>query len=300
MANWAGFYRENPHRFAIDYFGMTWMAWFQQILLVMICKFTYVMIIASRGMGKSMIVAAAICVKCVLYPGLQVVIAAGNRSQSINVLKKIIDEYLPASTNLENEIAEYKTAPSDAYIKFKNGSQVRVVTARDSARSARAHWVITDEFVQVKKEIIDKVIRKFKAGERTPGFFTNYKNKYKNYPKERNTETYISSAYYKWHWSWAKFKAYFKSMVKGESYAVCGFPYQLPVSAGYYSQEQVREEMQEDDFSEIAWSIKFRYSLNLLNSCKRGVLPTYSSRRKWRLTAMLTGDPKPKGMAIRC
>lgn len=260
MANWTSFYRENPHRFAIDYFGMTWMAWFQQILLVLICKFTYVMIIASRGMGKSMIVAAAICVRCVLYPGLQVVIAAGNRGQSINVLKKIIDEYLPESTNLESEIAEYKTSPSDAYIKFKNGSQVRVVTARDSARSARAHWVITDEFVQVKKEIIDKVIRKFKAGERTPGFFTNYKNKYKNYPKERNTETYISSAYYKWHWSWAKFKAYFKSMVKGENYVVCGFPYQLPVSAGYYSQEQVREEMQEDDFSEIAWSIKFRCS----------------------------------------
>lgn len=49
MAKWAGFYRENPHRFAIEYFGMTWMAWFQQILLVMICKFTYTMIIASRG-----------------------------------------------------------------------------------------------------------------------------------------------------------------------------------------------------------------------------------------------------------
>ena len=70
MAKWVSFYRANPHRFAIDYFGMTWLAAFQQILLFLICRYTYLMIIASRGMGKSMIVAAAICVRCTLYPGL--------------------------------------------------------------------------------------------------------------------------------------------------------------------------------------------------------------------------------------
>lgn len=80
MSRWVSFYRENPHRLAIDYFGMRWLAVFQQILLYLIVKFTYVMIIASRGMGKSQIVAAAICVKCTLYPGLQVTVAAGVRS----------------------------------------------------------------------------------------------------------------------------------------------------------------------------------------------------------------------------
>lgn len=94
MANWVSFYRANPHRFAIDYFGMTWLAPFQQVMIVLICRYTYLMIIASRGMGKSMIVAAAICIKCTLYPGLQVTIAAGNRGQSNNVLQKIIDKYM--------------------------------------------------------------------------------------------------------------------------------------------------------------------------------------------------------------
>lgn len=251
---WTSFYRCHPHRFAKEYLGMTWMTRAQQILINLILRFTYAMIIASRGFGKSMIVAAAICVKCILYPGLQVVIVAGNRGQSINVINKIIEEFMPASENLRNEIGSYKSTPAEAYIHFKNGSIVKVVTARESARSARAHWIINDEFVQIKKSVIDGVIRKFKAGQRRPGFYDL--PEYKNYPKEPNCETYISSAYYKYHYSWAKFKAFFKSMAKGESYVCVGFPYQLPVSEGYYPPEQIREEMQEDDFDSIRWSME--------------------------------------------
>ena len=75
MERWVSFYRANPHRFAVDYLGMTWMRPFQKILLNIILKFTYQMIIASRGMGKTMIVAAAICVKAILYPGIEIIIS---------------------------------------------------------------------------------------------------------------------------------------------------------------------------------------------------------------------------------
>ena len=254
LGEWTSFYRANPHRFAIDYFGMTWMRPFQQILIVLLLKFTYVMIIASRGMGKSMIVAAACCIKCTLYPNVKICIAAGKRGQSINVLNKIIEEFMPKSNNLRNEISRWNTSPSDAFITWKNGSTIKVVTAKDSARSARANWIVGDEFVQVPKKIFDTVIRKFKAGQRTPNFYN--KKEYKNYPKEPNCETYISSAYYKYHYSWTKFKSFFKSMLKMESYMVLGFPYQLPVSEGYYPVEQIREEMQEDDWDSIAWSME--------------------------------------------
>lgn len=265
---WTSFYRANPHRFAIDYFGMTWMRPFQHILLVLILNLTYSMIIASRGMGKTQIVAAAICVKCTLYPGTQVVISAGNRGQSLNVIKKIVDEFMPRSPNLCFEIESFKTNQSDAYIKWKNTSIVKVATARDSARSLRANWVVNDEFVQIKKTIIDTVIRKFKAGQRTPGFYS--KPEYKDYPKEPNQETYISSAFYKWHYSWEKFKSFFKSMVRGENYMCVGFPYQLPVSEGYYPMSQVQEEMQEDDFDSVAWSINISVLLKSIEPMQKG------------------------------
>jgi hypothetical protein len=205
-------------------------------------------------MGKSLIAALVCCLKCILYPGIKICIAAARRGQSLNTLSKIIDDLMPKSANLRNEISRTSTTPSDASISFKNGSKITVVVASDSARSARAHMILADEFVRIKKSIIDTVLRKFKASQRRPDFYN--KPEYKNYPKEPNTEFYISSAYYKYHYSWAKFKAFFKSMVKEESYCVLGFPYQLPVSEGYYPAEQIREEMQEDDWDELGWSME--------------------------------------------
>ena len=310
LQKWTAFYRATPHRFGIDYLGMTWMATFQQILINVFFMFNYTMVIASRGMGKSQIVAAALCIYCILYPGTQVVIAAGVRSQSLNVLNKIIDEFYPKSQNLQNEIASFKIVPSEAYIKFKNGSIIKVVTAKDSSRSARAHLVIVDEFVQVKETIINTVLRKFKAGQRRPDFFdkpkyTDKQNVPKpkdwvHVPKEPNREVYISSAYYKYHYSWAKFNAFYKSMVKGESYFVCGFPYQLPVSAGYYPLSQIREEMQEENFDAVSWSMEMCseffgestsafFSYKDVSTQRKLILPVYP-----KPYYELLGDPKIK------
>lgn len=310
LQKWTAFYRANPHRFGIDYLGMTWMATFQQILINVFFMFNYTMVIASRGMGKSQIVAAALCIYCILYPGTQVVIAAGVRSQSLNVLNKIIDEFYPKSQNLQNEIASFKIVPSEAYIKFKNGSIIKVVTAKDSSRSARAHLVIVDEFVQVKETIINTVLRKFKAGQRRPDFFdkpkyTDKQNVPKpkdwvHVPKEPNREVYISSAYYKYHYSWAKFNAFYKSMIKGESYFVCGFPYQLPVSAGYYPLSQIQEEMQEENFDSVSWSMEMEsmffgestsafFSYKDVSTQRKLILPVYP-----KPYYELLGDPKIK------
>lgn len=259
---WIGFYRANPVRFLIDYYGMEWIRPFQQVLITFMFISNNFMTIASRGMGKSMIVAAFLCAYCTLYPGVKVCIAAGQRGQSINVLLKIVEEFMPQSPNLRNEILKTNTSPSEGYIYWRNGSVIKVVTARDSARSARANIIIMDEFRLIDKGVVDKVLRKFKAGQRRPNFYNKdeYNDKVKEnkekYPKESNKEIYLSSAYYKYHWSWAKFKAFFKSMIKCESYMVVGFPYQLPVSEGYYPEEQIREEMQEDDFDSIAWSME--------------------------------------------
>nr|DAG64106.1 MAG TPA: large terminase [Caudoviricetes sp.] len=310
LQKWTAFYRANPHRFGIDYLGMTWMATFQQILINVFFMFNYTMVIASRGMGKSQIVAAALCIYCILYPGTQVVIAAGVRSQSLNVLNKIIDEFYPKSQNLQNEIASFKIVPSEAYIKFKNGSIIKVVTAKDSSRSARAHLVIVDEFVQVKETIINTVLRKFKAGQRRPDFFDKPKytdkpnvpkpDNWVHVPKEPNREVYISSAYYKYHYSWAKFNAFYKSMVKGESYFVCGFPYQLPVSAGYYPLSQIREEMQEENFDAVSWSMEMCseffgestsafFSFKDVSTQRKLILPVYP-----KPYYAILGDPKIK------
>ena len=49
---WIGYYRANPVRFLIDYYGMEWIRPFQQVLITFMFRFNNFMTIASRGMGS--------------------------------------------------------------------------------------------------------------------------------------------------------------------------------------------------------------------------------------------------------
>lgn len=254
VATWASYYRANPHRFCKDYLNIN-LKLFQKILIFMMNICNYFIYIASRGQGKSFLLAIFCCVRCILYPETQVCIAAKARSQSINVLEKIVTILMPNSANLRLEIEKYSLAPNNAYIKFRNGSHIKIVTANDSARSNRSNIILVDEFRMVDLDIINKVIRKFNTAPRQPKYLD--KPEYKHLA-ERNKEFYLSSAWFKSHWSFEKLKAYCANMVNDEKkYFVCGLPYQLAIKENLLSAEQVADEMSESDFSELSWSINF-------------------------------------------
>lgn len=144
---------------------------------------------------------------------------------------------------------------SDSYIKFKNGSEIYVVTAGDSARGGRAHIIIVDEFRIVDMNTISQVLKKFRADTRHPKYVDL--PQYKGCPREPNKEMYLSSAWYKSHWSFAKARAFFQSLVEKERpYFVCGLPYQVSIQEGLLDAQQVADEMSESDFNEISWMIE--------------------------------------------
>ena len=104
---------------------------------------------------------------------------------------------MPNSANLRLEIKQVTLNSVDAQIEFKNGSVIFVTTATDTARGARCHILLCDEFRLIKKEVIETVLRPFMRSERMPGFLA--KPEYANYPKERNKEIYMSSVWLKSH-----------------------------------------------------------------------------------------------------
>lgn len=253
VAIWCSFYRANPHRFCADYLNIH-LKLFQKILIFLMFWNNYFIYIASRGQGKSFLIAIFSVCRCILYPETQICICAKARSQSINVLEKITTILMPNSANLRMEIKDYSTKGQDAYIEFRNGSRIKVVTANDNARSNRSNIIIVDEFRMVDIDIINKVIRKFNTAPRQPKYLNNPKY---SHLAERNKEFYLSSAWFKSHWSFAKLQAYFKNMVDDtKRYFCCGLPYQLAIKENLLSAEQVADEMSESDFNELSWSME--------------------------------------------
>lgn len=254
IANLAAFYRANPHRYVKDFLHIN-LKLFQKILIYLMNVNDYFMFIACRGIGKTFLTAIYCVVRCILYPGTKICIAAGNRSQSVNILEYIRDELMPNSPELRAEIKDGPiTTASNAYVTFHNGSRIKVVTASDSSRGNRCNVLVCDEFRMINENVITTVLRKFLTSRRHPKYLD--KPEYQNL-WERNKELYLSSAWFKEHWSYQKMLSFFKNEVDDtKKYFLCALPYQLSIKEGLLDAEAVADEMSEDGFSEIKWAME--------------------------------------------
>ena len=253
VAVWASFYRANPHRFARDYLGLK-LKRFQQIILnEMFCKVNSIYL-ASRGGGKSFLLAVFCVCYCILYPGTTICLASKTRGQAVEIIDKIQNILMPNSANLRMEIGEIKCNQAEAFMSFRNGSIIKVVTAADSARHNRATILIVDEYRLVDKSTIDTVLRKFLTSPRHPGYLD--KPEYEGSPTERTKELYASSCWYEGHWSYEHVRSYVVNMIRGRSYFCCAMPYQLAIKENLLDRERVEDEMSESDFNDVQFFIE--------------------------------------------
>ena len=106
----------------------------------------------------------------------------------------------------------------------------------------------------VDRKTIDTVLKRFLTAERQPGYLSN--PEYSEY-KERNSQIYMTSAYYKAHWAYGFAFSYFKAMFDDKRrYFCCGLPYQLAIKEGLLNRDQVEDEMSEDTFDEISFKME--------------------------------------------
>lgn len=220
--------------------------------------------------------------RCILYPGTKIVIASGVRSQAFEVFNKINDLYRD-SPMLREEILFKTESKIDPLIEFKNGSTIVTVTANDNSRGARCNLLVLDEFRLIDKEIVDAVLRKFKANSRSPKYLNNPKYKHL---AERNSEILLTSAWLKGHWSYERYKATIKQMAAGKSYFCCNLPYQISVRNGLKKKEDIIDEMTEADFDPVKWKIEMEghwlgeaenalFDNDSLTACRRIEKPIY-------------------------
>lgn len=250
---WASFYRANPHRFARDYLGLK-LDRFQQIILCMMFRCANCIYLASRGGGKSFLIAIFCVIQCILYPGSRICLASKTRKQATEIIDKIREILMPNSDNLKLEIEEVQVNQVNAFVSFRNSSRIVVVTAAESARHNRATVLVVDEFRMVDKNTIDMVLKKFLTQERHPAFLD--KPEYKDYKKERTKEIYASSCWYESHWSYELVRSYVVNMIQGRSYFCCAMPYQLAIKENRLSREKIEDEMSESTFNAITFRME--------------------------------------------
>lgn len=207
---------------------------------------------------KTWLVSLYCVIRCILYPGTKICVASSFKVQSLEVIQKINDDFMKnygwGSANLRSEISDISTSINGAHVDFRNGSWIKVVSASDSSRHNRATIVVVDEFRMVDLTTINTVLKKFLTAPRSPNYLNNPKYAHL---AERNSEIYMSSAWFKSHWSFDKLKAYYANMLDDtKKYFCCGLPYTLAIKEGLLSREQVEDEMSEADFDLLSFTME--------------------------------------------
>ena len=238
---WSEFYRKNIEIFAEQYLNVKLFP-FQKIILHMMNKSNFFCWVACRGLGKSFLTAIYCVCMAILYPGIKIVIASGQKSQADSVITEKIAELMSGSATLSAEVEPrgIRTYHNNVACHFRNGSRITSIAANQGARGIRSHILLIDEYRMVDKLILDQVLKPFLTNRRTPPFY--FKPEYKDYPKDSNKELYLSSAWLKSHWSWEKFNDIIKMMVEGKQALAIDIDYQCSLDHGLITQEKIDED----------------------------------------------------------
>lgn len=253
IAERCSYYRANPQRFCEEFLNIH-LKLFQKILIWAMMHYDAFYFIASRGLGKTYLVALFAVCRCILYPGSKIVCCSYTFKQGKEIILKITDDFMQKSALLRNEISKVSTGQNDCFVYFKNGSWIRVVVAGESSRGARSNILIIDESRLVSQKIVDTILRPMNAAPRQPGYLR--KPEYAHL-QEMNKEFYLSSAFYSASEMYEKVKAYTANMLDPRlNYLVCDLPYMLSIKEGLLMRQQIINEMSEATFSDISFMME--------------------------------------------
>ena len=316
LMEWASFWRANPHRFIEEYLGFN-LFFFQKILIYLMALSPMFVFIASRGLGKSQLVAFYSVYRCILYPGTSVLISSHTKEQATLIIADKILKMYNDSAAVRAEIGSernIKTSTESASVRFKNGSTINTSTSGVTARGRRANVLIVDEFAQVNKEMYDDVLYPIANVPRIPRFKEKRPKKYEDY-NESNIQLLLTSAFYKSNWSWGQFKTVLNIMMeKGVTNGVAvALPYQLAIMHGILTQDTIDTKLANPSYDIYSFMMEYEaqfvgenenayYSFDLLNKNrvieKAFIPPThleYMTNKKLAKPKKLTTLPRKQG-----
>jgi len=145
LISWITFYRLNTHRFVEHYFGIKLHPF--QILWIwaMGVKDSF-FTVASRSIGKTWLIAVYATARCVLYPNSKVVIVSSTMAQAAILISEKIQGLYTDYPNVAREIANISTGLNKNEVTFYNGSIIKVVASRESARGKEKFYHNKDIF----------------------------------------------------------------------------------------------------------------------------------------------------------
>jgi hypothetical protein len=238
IVDWVTYYRRNIHRFIEHYFGIKLYA-YQVLWIYAMSRSDSFVSICSRASGKTWLLAVFACAIAVLYPDSEIVVVSSTKEQAGIIVEDKITDLAFNHYNLAREISHITTNMNKWQVDFYNGSKIKIVASKDSARGKRATFIIYEEFRLIDKTVLDSVIRPFTYVRQTPYLM---KKEY-SHLREEPREIFISSAYHKGLWWFEETKKNIYDMVRGRNSGFIAMDFAVSIRHGIKTPKQIISEV---------------------------------------------------------
>lgn len=240
LADKIEYYREHIDVFCEEYLGIP-LNLYQKIALRAMAKYNFIVLVWSRGLGKTWTSALYVCCMAILYPNLRIgIIAPSFRQSKMLVEDKIDNDLCIRSDALRQEIVDSKNGTDQLIRKFANNSQIIAIPVGNSGakiRGGRFSIIIADEYAQMNPNVVQSVIKpmmvskldyKVDADEDEDFFDMKFIS--------------ISSAFFKFNHLYEFFKDTVEQIANGSNkhYASC-LDYKVGLDVGLYNESVIEE-----------------------------------------------------------
>jgi len=201
---------------------------------------------------KSWLIGLYAVARCVLYPNSKVIIVSSTIKQASIIIEEKIQGLYNDFPNVAREISSIVSGLNKNEVTFYNGSVIKTVASRDSARGSRATFIIVEESRLVDKAILDDVIRPFSYIRPTP---YNADKKFDYIPPEEAKEMHITSAHYTSGWWYKETLIAIKNMISGKNVGFFATDYLTAVHHRIKTTNQIEKD--KEVMNELSFQLEY-------------------------------------------
>lgn len=165
------YYKQYPDRF-IDLIkppnSKINLYFYQRMMLRILFRYEKVYFTFTRGTAKSFTQILALYLKCIMYPGTHLFIAAPTKMQAASISQENIEKIWEFFPILKNEIRKPYFSKDSTKLVFHNNSKLDVVQVAQTARGGRRNGGAIEEIVDetMKKDDLNEVVIPLMANNR--------------------------------------------------------------------------------------------------------------------------------------
>ena len=231
---------------------------YQRIFLRVVMRHRFTYATFPRAYSKSFLSVMALMLRCTFYPNSHLFVTTGGKQQAASITMAKVEQICHLLPVLEKQInwERGKTTKSkdNVVYKFKNGSQLDILAAKESSRGQRRTGGLMEECVLIDGKILNEVIIPTTNVDRLLSDGTRHKDQVVN-----KSQIYITTAGWKNSFAYDKLiELLIQSIIDPDETMIMGGTYETPVKEGMLNEDFVDQLKLSGTYNEDSFDRQYR------------------------------------------